>query len=86
VRKSDYFAEALDFFGGDATAEVGNAVITAALVIEVRSGPLAAFLDRAIVEKFLDRSIERTGARVKGGVGTAANFAEDGVAMALAIG
>ena len=86
MRESNHLLEALDFFGGNAAAKLSDAVIAAALVIQVRIGPLAAFFNRSLVEEFLDRGVKRPGARIERSIGTAANFAQDSVAVALAIG
>lgn len=86
MRKSDDFAQAFDFFGGDAAAEFGDAVIAPALVVQVRMGPLPAFFDGALVEEFLDRAVEGARARIQGCVCAAADFPQDGVAVTLAVG
>ena len=85
MRKSNDFAEAFDFFGGDAAAEFCDAVIPPALVIEVRIGPFAALLNGALGEEFLDCTVERSCTRIEGGISALANFPKDGVAVTLAV-
>lgn len=84
--EADDFAEAFDFFGGNTAAEVGDAVIAAALVIEMRMGPFAALFDRALCEEFLDRAVKRTCSRIESCVSAAANFPKNGIAVSLTVG
>ena len=72
--------------GADAVAEVGEAVVAAALVVELGVGALGDLLEQALVDHALDRAVERARAHRHRAAEKVLDVAHDGVAVLLAAG
>jgi hypothetical protein len=70
--------------GGDTAAEVGQPVVAAALVVEIRIGPLVELFDQVVFEQSADGAIER--ADPQRFLRAVADLGEDRVAVPVAAG
>src|SRR5581483_364221 len=63
----------------------GNAVIAAALVIQVRIGPAIGFFDQPKLEHLVNGAVEHAGSEFEPAAGALRDFAPQRVAMAFAV-
>src|SRR6185436_18933946 len=83
AREAHELAEPVGLFPRHGPAGLGDPVIPASLIVELRRGTLVDFADQVVVQHPLDGSIESAWAEADFAACSSEDFLDDGVAVAV---